>query len=429
MTKNIEETCSFGLCTGCGTCVALCPNSAIRMARKEGRYVPQLNNERCNQCGICYEVCPGHSVNFEELNFTTFGKKSKDILMGNYVNCYIGHSTDPTIRYNSASGGLVTALLIFAIEEGIVDGALVTKMNDKNPLEPEVFIARSKGEIIAASKSKYCPVPANIAIKEVLKEDGKFAAVGLPCHIHGIRKAEMINKKLRKIVLHFGLFCNHSPTFLATDYLLQKMDIEKEDIQKIDYRGKGWPGGMSITLKNTNQIFIPQFSNLYWGAVFQSYFIPIRCALCSDKICELSDISFGDAWLPELSGDRLGESIIVSRNRVSEELLQNAISKKKIELYETDSQKVLQSQGLRSVKKRINARISVFNGISKKTPVYYQKLLESDLFDYIGALSLYLQIHVSSKQSLWIFLDPYLFLLRCANYLKSKLSLGKLANS
>ena len=420
--KTIEETCSAGLCTGCGTCVALCPNSAIKMIRSEGVYVPQLNGEKCNQCGICYEACPGHSVDFKELNLAMFGREAEDILRGNYVNCYIGHAADPSIRYKSASGGLVTALLIFAIEEGIIDGALITKMSDKNPLEPEVFITRSREEIISASKSKYCPVPANIAIKEILKQDGKFAVVGLPCHIHGIRKAEMLNKKLRKIVLHLGLMCNHAPTFSATEYLLQKMNVGKEDVKKIDYRGEGWPGGMSITLKNEERIFIPMFSNLYWGAVFQSYFIPIRCALCSDKICELSDISFGDAWLPELSGDRLGESIIVSRNRVSEELLQNAISKKKIELYETDSDKVLQSQGLRSVKKRINARISVFNGLSKKVPIYNQKLLESDLFDYIGAFSLYLQIHISSKQSLWVLLDPYLFLLRCANYLKSKLS-------
>jgi len=179
-------------CTGCGTCIAMCPNSAIRMTLKKGRYIPHINNELCNQCGICHEVCPGHSVDFKELNFAIFGKEPKDILIGNYERCYIGHSTDTSIRYNSSSGGLVTALLVFAIEERIIDGALVTKMNDKNPLEPKVFIARSKEEIISASKSKYCPVPANITLKEILKEDGKFAVVGLPCHIHGIRKAELI---------------------------------------------------------------------------------------------------------------------------------------------------------------------------------------------------------------------------------------------
>lgn len=30
------------------------------------------------------------------------------------------------------------------------------------------------------------------------------------------------------------------------------------------------------------------------------YFIPQRCILCNDKVCELSDISFGDAWFNEL---------------------------------------------------------------------------------------------------------------------------------
>jgi len=39
-----------------------------------------------------------------------------------YLNCYIGHSTDYNIRYNSASGGHVTQLSIFALEVGIIDG-------------------------------------------------------------------------------------------------------------------------------------------------------------------------------------------------------------------------------------------------------------------------------------------------------------------
>ena len=41
---------------------------------------------------------------------------------------------------------------------------------------------RIKEEIISASKSKYCPVPANIVLKEILKdkECEKFAVVWLP---------------------------------------------------------------------------------------------------------------------------------------------------------------------------------------------------------------------------------------------------------
>lgn len=208
---NVEKVYKEGMCTGCGTCAGICPTNAIEMVidKKKGIYKPLIDIEKCTKCGLCYKVCPGHSVDFKELNEFVFGKQPENILLGNYINCYAGHSTDYGIRYNSASGGLVTQLLIFAIEEGIIDGALVTRMKKDNPLEPEPFIARTKEEIIEATGSKYCPVPANITLKEILNSKGgeKFAVVGLPCHILGIRNVEQINKKLKsKIVLHLGIF-------------------------------------------------------------------------------------------------------------------------------------------------------------------------------------------------------------------------------
>ena len=223
-TKNegtIQQVVTDGLCTGCGTCVGICPASAIVMPKNspKGLYAPKVESELCNQCGLCMEVCPGCSVNFRELNKAIFTNEIGDVLIGNYINCYIGHATDYNVRYHSASGGAVSALLIFALEQGLIDGALVTKMSDKNPLEPEVFMATGKEQIISASKSKYCPVPLNIGLKQIGEQDGRFAVVGLPCHIHGIRKAELLHKDLReKIVLHFGIFCSSTLNFSALKY-------------------------------------------------------------------------------------------------------------------------------------------------------------------------------------------------------------------
>ena len=154
---------------------------------------------------------------------------------------------------------LVTSLLIYALEKGIIDGALVTRMQKDNPFEPEPFIAMNKEEIIEASKSKYCPVPLNKLIKEILgTENLKIAVVGLPCHIHGIRKAEMLNKSLKsKIVLHLGIFCSHTIHFGRQIPILNKLDIAKCDVLKIDYRGNGWPGNMIIELKNGNIFKLP----------------------------------------------------------------------------------------------------------------------------------------------------------------------------
>ena len=53
---TISSVVEDNLCTGCGTCVALCPNEAIEMVidEKKGVYVPKLDGRKCNNCGICF---------------------------------------------------------------------------------------------------------------------------------------------------------------------------------------------------------------------------------------------------------------------------------------------------------------------------------------------------------------------------------------
>ena len=397
--KTVKSVVKNNLCTGCGTCIALCPNEAIKLTinEKKGIYEPELNEEKCNNCGICYEICPGHEVDFKQLNLEVFGKNPENVLIGNYLNCYIGHSTDYDIRYNSASGGLITQLLIFALGEEIIDGALVTRMKKDNPLEPEPFIARTKEEIIEASKSKYCPVPANIALKEILEsEEGEtFAVVGLPCHIHGIRKAEQMDKRLKeKIVLHIGVFCSHVPNFLGTELLFERMNVKREEVIKLDYRGEGWPGSMKICL-NEGELLLLLLLPDYWGFMGLDFFAPNRCLMCSDGVCELADISFGDAWLPELSDDKIGKSIIVSKTEIGEKLLQKMKLKNKIGMNKVDAKKVVQSQQsmIYFKKKNLNARIKLLRG-----PIKYNNVLKSDILDYFFALYPCLNQYVASKQ-------------------------------
>ena len=433
MTENnntIAQVVKDGLCTGCGTCIALCPEEAIKLTidEKKGIYVPELDEEKCNNCGVCLTVCPGHEVDFKQLNLEIFGKESADILIGNYLNCYVGHSTDYNIRYNSSSGGLITALLIFALEAGVIDGALVTRMKRDNPLEPEPFIARTGEEIIEASKSKYCPVPANIALKEILdsKEGEKFAVVGVPCHIQGIRKAEMINKKLKqKIVLHLGLWCSTTCNFLGTEFVLKRLGVSKEEVRELDYRGEGWPGGMSVQLKNGEKRFISQGD--YWDTNFSS-FRPSRCRLCSDINAEFADISFGDyRGRDAYSKEKIGNSGIISRTRAGEDVLQRMLSKQKVELWRVSSSDVATSQGYFYSKKNVKAVFNLFRLIGKKIPIYNQELLKPSLITYLLEISLHLQTLLASRRYFWRMLKVYGFIytrpLKFASYVKSRLKL------
>jgi len=363
------------LCTGCGTCAGVCPTEAIKIHVSEGVCVPEIEEEKCINCGLCVKSCPGYSVDFEHLNSQIFGRQPDDRSLGNYLKCYIGYSNDIDIRYNTASGGIASQLLISALERGIIDGALVVRMKSDRPLETEAFIARTRDEILQASKSKYCPVASNEALKQILNENGKFAVVGLPCHIHGIRKAEEFNKKLKeRIVLHIGLMCSHIVNSVGTELILEKLGIDKTCVKTISYRSKGWPGGMTVTLKNGSNSFIPLFGTWgsYWS-VFSSYFFtPIRCIMCPDHTAELSDISLGDAWLPELRCDKIGRSVIVTRTKIAEDILSLMSSTKAISVMAVDPTKVKQSQKLllKFKKDFFGTRLALLRHFGKQTPKF-----------------------------------------------------------
>jgi len=372
---NIGEVVKAGLCTGCGTCAGVCPASAIGMQVSNGLFLPQIDLAKCTSCGLCLECCSGCSVDFEKLNLWLFGKKPEDELLGNYLQCYVGHSNNDGIRFGSSSGGIATQLLILALENGIIDGAIVARMRKDRPLETEAFIARTSEEIISASKSKYCPVAPNEALERVLREKGKFAIVGLPCHIHGIRKAEDKISSLRdKMVLHIGLMCSHTVSFCGTEFLLGKLGVSSDQVAEISYRGKGWPGRLHVKLKDGSDQSIPYVGKWrsYWPIFSCSFFTPFRCFMCPDETNELADISLGDAWLAEFKRERIGESIIVTRTKSGQDIADLACRSKLVSLRSVTGRKVRQSQTepLKFKKEDLSNRLVMIQSTKTKIPEF-----------------------------------------------------------
>lgn len=47
--QTIEEVVKNNLCTGCGTCVSICPNLAIEVTKNDARgiiYIQKVNKEK-----------------------------------------------------------------------------------------------------------------------------------------------------------------------------------------------------------------------------------------------------------------------------------------------------------------------------------------------------------------------------------------------
>jgi coenzyme F420 hydrogenase subunit beta len=83
ISANILPVVKNGLCTGCGTCVSMCPHDAIRIEKnaKKGVYVPIINNDMCKNCGVCLQVCPKYCENHEQFWQVNFKENPEDIIV------------------------------------------------------------------------------------------------------------------------------------------------------------------------------------------------------------------------------------------------------------------------------------------------------------------------------------------------------------
>ncbi|MEM1658468.1 MAG: Coenzyme F420 hydrogenase/dehydrogenase, beta subunit C-terminal domain [Candidatus Jordarchaeales archaeon] len=325
------------LCSGCGTCAAFCPKDIEMVLDPKSNYTPILKNE-CSFCGVCSVVCPTSDITSGAIS----NIENYNGLIGRYVNSYVGYSKRSDIRWKASSGGLVTAVLMSMLEDGVIDGVLTVRMEG---LRPTPFIAKSSKELFATMGSKYLPVALNVKLKDIISLEGRFAIVGLPCHIRGVKKAMSFSKKLQeRISLLIGLFCSRTASLMGVRTLLHKLRICEGVVEEISFRGRGWPGKLYVRLRDGNEIFFPFFS--YWRPLFSTYFfIPTGCMFCSDMMNENADISVGDPWLPEiLRTDRLGTSIAISRTEIGDKVLRKAWHTGYIELKEIGIEKVIESQ-------------------------------------------------------------------------------------
>lgn len=330
-----REVISKGLCTRCGVCGGVCPVEVIGLDDNE---FPVLDGQ-CTACGLCVKVCPGADVDYPFLSGSIFGSVYEPQTLEGYAErTFVGHAADPLIRNSGASGGLVTGLLTYLLDRGEIDGAIVVRMDTEDPLRSKGILATTKEQLLQSARSKYCITPAMRALGSIRNEKGRFAVVGLPCQVHGLRKLAAADPKLSdKIEYILGLYCHLSLTPNAHREAILASGIDISDVAAFNFRGGKWPGGFQVIKKNRSEVILNKIQiRLFMNFMFRLYGCQ-RCSLCIDTLCEYADLSFGDFWSQDFSGfyQSLTQSTLVSqRTEKGAQLLERAKRDKAIFLYE-----------------------------------------------------------------------------------------------
>lgn len=230
------------------------------------------------------------------------------MVLGKYKQAVSARSTDKVILSGAQDGGIVTQLFAFALDEGIIDGAIVAGPGDE-PWLPEPVVATTRQELMAARGTKYTISPNMMLIKEATRSYGldKVGIVGTPCQMQALRKAQLYPIGMRDvpdaIALAIGIFCMENFPYQGLEALVEDHSkVKMESAVKMDIgKGKFWVyterGAVTqIPLKVTHKYEQP------------------GCSVCLDYVSNLADISTGsvgspDGWSTVFVRTKIGDNV------------------------------------------------------------------------------------------------------------------------
>jgi coenzyme F420 hydrogenase subunit beta len=296
-----EEVISRGNCSGCGACVALCPEKVLEIDER-----PVLRGE-CTNCGYCMALCPRAYLPERELETAVFSTDTDDPL--GYRKAQVAaRSKVGEILNRCQDGGFVTTLLKHALERGIIDGAIVAGRDLETPGKALPVLATDPEKILVDAGSKYSHSP-NLALLRAAEEEGlrSLAVVGLPCHIQGLRNLEkrpIEDVDLGRLVkLSIGLFCMGNFDRGLAHLIEGRCGFPIGEVEKSAIQGKWFiANGRGQRVK----IPLPEvLSHKREG-----------CMGCRDFTSRLSDFSVGSVGSPE------GYSTVFARTKLAAEILE-----------------------------------------------------------------------------------------------------------
>lgn len=181
------------------------------------------DEEKCLRCGICYMICP----NTHDLDNELKGKFGWKPPIGQVRKLSSSRTTDPVVGKRCTDGGVVSSLLLYLLDKGMIDATLVSK--NTGPFQTTPLLANTREDIISGTGShfhessqvvelgiRYSTYSAAMfALRELRQRSlDRIAMVGTPCQINTVRKMQVLGVISSDVIKYcLGLFCTENLSF------------------------------------------------------------------------------------------------------------------------------------------------------------------------------------------------------------------------
>jgi len=309
-----KEVIDKGLCTVCGACVGDCPYMVFYRGK-----IRML--DLCNRTeGHCYEYCPRTFTDLDTISNRILGAPYSGDEIGNVKRVVMARAGDSKTRSKAQYGGTVSTLLSLALDNRLIDAAILSK--DTEDKLPSGFVARSPAQVLEGAGSNYMAYPALETLNRMPRDSkDRLGIVVTPCQAIALAKMVASPPEQRvsmgNVKLTIGLFCTWALSYgrfhefinnHVTPAKIRKFDIPPPPANRFDF-------------------YIDKEIKSFPLDEIRDYRMP-TCAYCLDMTAEFTDISVGSVEGTE------GWNTVIVRTQRGMEMIEEAQKKKKLEIQE-----------------------------------------------------------------------------------------------